>query len=348
MNIFPQAPATARGAEDARAHAIVEWLRDGLGLAFDRLVPASGDASFRRYFRIEADGASMIVMDAPPSIENVGPFIDIARLMEGAGVHVPQVLAVDAERGFALLGDLGTLRYQDRLDTDTADGLYRDAIAALVQLQQSIRQDAQELPPYDEGLLRRELGLFREWFLERDCGIRLSLASAALYEAVTTLLVDSALQQPQVFVHRDYHSRNLMVCREGNPGILDFQDAVWGPITYDLVSLLRDCYIKWPDQRVERWLGHYVACAREAGLTIPDDPVLFRRWFDLMGMQRHLKAIGIFSRLALRDGKHGYLDDIPRTMGYVMAVCERYPELAGFSDFLHAEVSERSRGKAAA
>lgn len=337
-----------RESDDARVDAIVAWLRDGLGIAFQSLVPASGDASFRRYFRIEAKATSLIVMDAPPPNENVEPFIAVARLMERAGVTVPRVLASDVEHGFALLSDLGNQRYRDRLDADTADGLYHDAIAALVHLQQAVREDAHVLPPYDEALLRRELGLFREWFLERDCGIRLNRASAALYDEVTALLVDSALQQPRVFVHRDYHSRNLMVCREGNPGILDFQDAVRGPITYDLVSLLRDCYIEWPDHRVERWLGDYVTRAREAGLAIPDDLVLFRRWFDLMGMQRHLKAIGIFSRLAVRDGKRGYLDDIPRTLGYVMAVCARYPELARFGDFLHAEVGERSRSKEAA
>lgn len=324
------------------------WLREDLGLVFESLVPASGDASFRRYFRIEVDGASRIVMDAPPTSENVGSFIDVAGLMERADVTVPRVLASDTERGFVLLSDLGSLRYRDRLDADTADDLYHDAIMALVRLQQVIREDGSVLPPYDEALLRRELGLFREWFLERDCAVRLSPSSVALYDAVTALLVDSALQQPRVFVHRDYHSRNLMVCQDGNPGILDFQDAVWGPITYDLVSLLRDCYIGWPDQRVERWMGHYLACARDAGVAIPDDPVLFRRWFDLMGMQRHLKAIGIFSRLALRDGKRGYLDDIPRTLGYVIAICERYSELAVFAEFLQAEVGERSHNRAAA
>lgn len=348
MNIFPQAATIARESDDSRLEAVAMWLREDLGLVFESLVPASGDASFRRYFRIEADGASLIVMDAPPPRENVGSFIDVAGLMERAGVTVPRVLASDTERGFVLLSDLGSVRYRDRLDADTADDLYHDAIAALVRLQQVIREDGSVLPPYDEALLRRELGLFREWFLERDCAVRLGPSSLALYDAVTELLVDSALQQPRVFVHRDYHSRNLMVCQDGNPGILDFQDAVWGPITYDLVSLLRDCYIGWPDQRVERWMGHYLACARDAGVAIPDDPVLFRRWFDLMGMQRHLKAIGIFSRLALRDGKRGYLDDIPRTLGYVIANCERYSELAVFAEFLQAEVGERSHNRAAA
>lgn len=287
-------------------------------------------------------------MDAPPPIEDVGSFVQVAHLLERAGVTVPGVHAVDREQGFVLLDDLGNLRYLDELTAETADRLYRDAIEALVTYQQAVDIRCCGRAQYDEDLLRRELGLFREWYLERLLGMRLEAADGALLEETAAILIQSALEQPRVFVHRDYHSRNLMVCLDGNPGILDFQDAVIGPITYDLASLLRDCYISWPEPRVDRWIACYLENARAGGLAIRCEDAQFRRWFDLMGLQRHLKAIGIFSRLKLRDGKDGYLGDIPRTLRYVTDVCDRYGELSGFAAFLDNGVMMRATREAVA
>lgn len=349
MSNFRQDAVTASaGISDPRLDELSAWLEQELAIPCDRIVPTSGDASFRRYFRVFLSERSLIAMDAPPSREDVRPFVQVARLLEQAGVNVPRVHAVDEHRGFVLLGDLGTLCYRDELDADSADRLYRDAIDALVTLQQAVDVRSCGRPFYGEELLRRELGLFKEWFLDRLSGIPLTAAGDALLEQTASVLVRSALEQPQVFVHRDYHSRNLMVCLEGNPGILDFQDAVVGPITYDLVSLLRDCYISWPEERVARWVAGYLETAQRQGLALSCSPSQFRRWFDLMGMQRHLKAVGIFSRLALRDGKSGYLDDIPRTLAYVTAVSGRYPELADFAEFLDREIIARSRDRVAA
>lgn len=348
MNNFPQDAAPGIEPSDQRLAALADWLRDDVAIACESIVPASGDASFRRYFRVYSGADSLIAMDAPPPLEDVKPFLDVARLLACAGVTVPRIHAADTERGFVLLEDLGTLRYGDELQSDNADRLYRDAIDALLAFQRDIDVETCGRPPYDEALLRRELGLFQDWFLARRCGIVPDTRLTALYDSVAAALVESALEQPTVFVHRDYHSRNLMVCGKGNPGILDFQDAVIGPITYDLVSLLRDCYISWPEHEVERWLHYYAAEARKQGLAIPADPERLRRWFDLMGMQRHLKAVGIFSRLSLRDGKHAYLTEIPRTLGYVKAVCARYPDFANFRDFLDHEVGALSVDRAAA
>ncbi len=348
MSNFRQQAAATADPSDSRLEELSDWLRRELRIACERIAPASGDASFRRYFRIDTTAGSLIAMDAPPPKEDVRPFVRVARLLERAGVSVPRMHAIDEERGFVLLDDFGNRCYRDELDANSADRLYRDAIEALVAFQQAIDGQAGGLPPYGEELLRRELGLFREWFLERLSGIDLEAADQALLERVGTILVRSALEQPRVFVHRDYHCRNLMVCPQGNPGILDFQDAVIGPLTYDLVSLLRDCYIGWPEARVEGWVAYYLETARRRGLPVPASEVRFRRWFDLMGMQRHLKAIGIFSRLALRDGKHGYLGDIPRTLAYVTDVCSRYPEFADFAEFLGREIIARSVDKVAA
>lgn len=348
MSNFRQQAAATADPSDSRLEELSDWLRRELRIACERIAPASGDASFRRYFRIDTTAGSLIAMDAPPPKEDVRPFVRVARLLERAGVSVPHMHAIDEERGFVLLDDFGNRCYRDELDANSADRLYRDAIEALVAFQQAIDGQAGGLPPYGEELLRRELGLFREWFLERLSGIDLEAADQALLERVGTILVRSALEQPRVFVHRDYHCRNLMVCPQGNPGILDFQDAVIGPLTYDLVSLLRDCYIGWPEARVEGWVAYYLETARGRGLPVPASEVRFRRWFDLMGMQRHLKAIGIFSRLALRDGKHGYLGDIPRTLAYVTDVCSRYPEFADFAEFLGREIIARSVDKVAA
>jgi aminoglycoside/choline kinase family phosphotransferase len=326
---------------DTRLASLLDWLRNDLGRTVRTIEPASADASFRRYFRARIDDTSYIAMDAPPPRENVRPFLAVAGLLRKAGIQTPEIFAADAGRGFVLLGDFGNRCYLDCLDAESADALYADALATLVRLQTGVNLETSGLPRYDERLLRTELEIFREWFLGKLLGMDLQAAEAALLDDAWRLLVDSALEQPRVCVHRDYHSRNLMVTGQANPGVLDFQDAVVGPIAYDAVSLLRDCYIAWPAARVDAWLDGYRTTLRDLGLIDAAGAERFRRWFDLMGMQRHLKAIGIFSRLKLRDGKSGYLKDIPRTLGYVAEAGRAYPQLSGFLDFLDARVLPR-------
>ncbi len=324
--------------QDERFEALSGWLAGTLELTVEAIEPASSDASFRRYFRAYSNGMSFIVMDAPPPKENVRPFIRVAALLRNAGVQAPEIIAADEERGFLLLTDFGTLSYLDALNAASADRLYEDALDALARLQSGVDVKTSGLPRYDERLLGVELDLFRDWFLGRLFGLALDPAESKVFGDVKQLLMASALEQPRVCVHRDYHSRNLMVTERLNPGILDFQDAVIGPVTYDLVSLLRDCYVSWPPPMVEVWMIDHYTRLCGAGVLDSVDLELFRRWFDLMGMQRHLKAIGIFSRLKLRDGKPGYLKDIPRTMNYVTEVCRRYPEFASFLSFLESRV----------
>lgn len=323
---------------DTRYSLLLDWLQADLGRAVDSIAPASSDASFRRYFRVHADGQTHIVMDAPPPTENVRPFVAVAGLLRQAGVQTPEIHAVDAERGFVLLSDFGNRNYLDVLNEDTVQALYGDALAALLSLQRAVRADTADLPAYNEKLLRTELGIFSDWCLGRWLGLELSARESAMLDGVWQMLIASALEQPSVCVHRDYHSRNLMVTDVDNPGVLDFQDAVIGPITYDLASLLRDCYIAWPTERVYAWMEVYRDKLMTAGLLDAADAHRFRRWFDLMGMQRHLKAAGIFSRLNIRDGKPGYLKDIPRTLGYVTEAGAGYPELAEFMRFLERRV----------
>lgn len=343
MSNFRQDAAATADPPDPRLANLSDWLQHEVKLPWERIVPASGDASFRRYFRVYSAGRSLIAMDAPPPMEDVRPYVQVTRLLQPTGVTVPKLYAVDEDRGFALVSDLGTTCYRDELAPESADRLYHGAIEALTRFQHAVDIRWCGRPPYSEELLRRELGLFREWFLERWSELRLDAAEEALLEETASVLVQSALEQPKVFVHRDYHSRNLMVCAEGrNPGILDFQDAVIGPLTYDLVSLLRDCYVSWPQSRVDRWVCCYLETAQRRGLSIPCGEAQFRRWFDLMGMQRHLKAIGIFARLALRDGKTSYLGDIPRTLKYLTEVCARYEEFQAFAAFLSREIIARS------
>ncbi|MDO9371094.1 MAG: phosphotransferase [Gammaproteobacteria bacterium] len=328
-----------------RLDELTRWLRAGLDLEHFTLTPASSDASFRRYFRVHHDGQTRIVMDAPPAHEDCRPFVTIARAFLALGLHVPEVLEQDMERGFLLLGDLGTRCYLDALNEDTVERLYGDALDALWRLQS--RCDgvtALPLPPYDDALLMREMALFRDWFLERHLEWMPDAEQCAVLERACESLAHSALEQPRVCVHRDFHSRNLMVTETNNPGILDFQDAVHGPITYDLVSLLRDCYIAWPRARVEEWALRYRTRLVHSGLLSGIDEQQFLRWFDWMGMQRHLKAIGIFARLNIRDGKPGYLKDIPRTLGYVVGVSGRYPELAPLHALLCEHVLPRVQG----
>lgn len=322
---------------DERRERLEAWLKARLGITSVIMAPASSDASFRRYFRIWHQDGTLIAMDAPPQREDAARFVRLARAFAAAGLNVPRVYEEDFEQGFLLLSDLGTQSYYSALHAGSADALYGDAISALLRLQLS-SESAPALPPYDRALLTRELGIFPEWYVGRHLGIALDRADQGILEAAFDVLMDSALEQPVVWVHRDYHSRNLMVTDRDNPGVLDFQDAVMGPVTYDLVSLLRDCYIEWSAEQVKGWLHSYLARARAAGLVSAVDDTQFARWFDLMGVQRHLKAIGIFARLQHRDGKPGYLADIPRTLGYVLRVCGCYPELSDLGNWLQRRV----------
>ncbi len=308
-----------------RSKLLKQWLSRE-GFTGYELSPASEDASFRSYLRLDTARDSFIVMDAPPEREPCDQFILVAKKLRGAGLNAPEIIAQNLEQGFLLLTDFGGSDYLSRLDDSSEASLYADALAALLVMQSRIGAD--DLPPYDEALLRREMGLFHDWFLGRLLGIELDPEQQRAWQEVNRLLVANALAQPQVFVHRDYHSRNLMWVRGANPGILDFQDAVRGPISYDLVSLLRDCYVAWPRPRVEQHARDYHARAVEAGL-LDVDAQTFMRWFDLMGLQRQLKAIGIFSRLKIRDGKKRYIEDIPRTFGYLREVSAGDESLAG-------------------
>ncbi|WKJ89361.1 phosphotransferase [Methylomonas montana] len=321
-------------SSDRRLTELVDWLNNDLALDIQQLTPASSDASFRRYFRVAHRSGCHIAMDAPPERENTEPFIRIAALLKAAYIHVPDIYQQNSRQGFLLLEDLGSTSFLDELRQDTAEMLYSQALNSLLKLQTSVDTRGCGLPAYDQALLLRELGIFYEWFLEKLLGIAIPDSIAA---KLNQTLIASALEQPQVCVHRDYHSRNLMVLEHDSPGVIDFQDAVIGPISYDLVSLLRDCYIDWPEHQVYAWAEAYHQRLCTAKL-LDADFSQFRRWFDLMGMQRHLKAVGIFARLHLRDGKSGYLADIPRTLAYVERVCEQYPELAEARQFLQQQV----------
>jgi len=320
--------------EDLRTISMFDWLENDLLLTITACAPASSDASFRRYFRVCTPEQQFIVMDAPPDKENIEPFIRIAKLLTQSQINVPSIFQQNLTDGFLLLEDFGSQCFLDQLNEATAADLYQTAFDSLFKLQTQTSIQNSGLPSYDEPLLHRELAIFDEWFLGQLPDIQIP---AAVWETVRALLTTSALEQPSTCVHRDYHSRNLMVLDSDSPGVIDFQDAVIGPITYDLVSLLRDCYIAWPEQQVEQWRFNYFERLQQAGL-IDCSPAQFKRWFDLMGLQRHLKAIGIFSRLHLRDGKSNYLGDIPRTLNYVTTVCAAYPELAGFNGFLREQV----------
>jgi len=311
---------------DDRLLALSAWVAQTLNESRCRLELASGDASFRRYFRVHAaGGASYIAMDAPPAKEDCRPYVRVARAFRAVGLNVPEIIAEDLAQGFLLVSDLGDRLYLDALNDRTVERLYGDAMQALQRLQRDANTAG--LPPYDASLLHREMELFREWYLGRHLGIPLAAREHAVLDRAFECLAAAALEQPRVAVHRDYHSRNLMVTAANNPGILDFQDAVVGPVTYDLVSLLRDCYVAWPRERVESWAHEYRGRANRAGVPVGEDASRFLRWFDLMGVQRHLKAIGIFARLNLRDGKPNYLRDIPRVLAYVIDVAARYPQL---------------------
>lgn len=315
---------------DKRAESIIHWLNNTLKLDIEQFEPASSDASFRRYFRVTHQQKQKIVMDAPPEKENTEPFIRIATLLKQAGVNVPTIYQQDLQQGFLLLEDFGSSSFLDQLNTHTADSIYQSAFNSLATLQSQVDTSNCQLPLYDEALLKQEISLFYDWFLTKQ--LKLSIPEQ-IKNTIDKQLVKSALEQPQVCVHRDFHSRNLMFLAENSPGVIDFQDAVIGPITYDLVSLLRDCYISWPDEKIELWVARFFNQIKELGLT---DTSLetFTRWFDLMGLQRHLKVLGIFTRLHLRDGKSNYLNDIPLTLDYVCQICAKYPELEAFNSYL--------------
>ncbi len=319
-----------------RLQQLNHWLSETICSKDYQLEPASADASFRRYFRLKFNDETFIVMDAPPEQENCNPFIDIAERLLAANINVPKILEKDLQQGFLLLSDLGDKQYLDVLTEESVDGLYQAAMQELVLIQQ--QAETKKLPAYNEKLLSQEMELFRHWLLQEHIKLDLTVETQAMLDEVFKLLVDEALSQPRVFVHRDYHSRNLMLNSTGgeNPGVLDFQDAVEGPFTYDLVSLLKDCYIKWPDQRIRAWVNDYFAEITE---EYPDiDAARFMRWVDLMGVQRHLKASGIFARLYHRDGKTAYLADIPRTLSYIVDLYDAYPELQGLIELIQNQV----------
>jgi aminoglycoside/choline kinase family phosphotransferase len=313
-------------AHQQRQQEIDDWLRKLLPGRPFTLAPASADASFRRYLRASFDdGSTRVIMDAPPGHEDVRPWLHVQKLFHDAGTHVPEVFATDLERGYLLLSDLGSTTYLAGLTADNADARYRAAIEALIRIQLASRPD--ELPPYDRALLKRELELFPDWYLAKHVKLALTESQTSQLASVFEQIMAVNLAEPQAYVHRDYHSRNLMVT-EPNPGIIDFQDAVYGPISYDLVSLFKDAYIHWPEEQVLDWLVRYWQAAKKTGLPVRADFGEFFRDYEWMGVQRHVKVLGIFARLYHRDGKDGYLKDMPLVARYLRSACERYRELA--------------------
>ena len=327
---------------DDRFHALDAWLRDVLPGAPLRLERASSDASFRRYFRVfrDAKDATLIAMDAPPERENSRAFVHVANLLRAAGLNAPQVVASDLAKGFLLVTDLGTTSYLAALDAASADRLFGDATSALVRWQAASREG--ELPPYDEALLGREIALFPEWYVGRHLGITLDPSQREAFDAVASRVIARNLAEPRVFVHRDFMPRNLMVC-DPNPGILDFQDAVHGPISYDVASLFRDAFVSWDEERVLDGTIRYWEKARGAGLPVRPDFADFWRDVEWMGVQRHLKVLGIFARLHHRDGKAGYLEDTPRFIAYVRHAAARYRELAPLAGLIDELEGARPR-----
>jgi aminoglycoside/choline kinase family phosphotransferase len=326
-------------ASDSRLANLTQWVLEDLGFAGAAIAPASADASFRRYFRVTQGADSYIVMDAPPDKEDSGPFLKVARVLGSLNLNVPIILARDMERGFMLLSDLGSRQYLDALSLDgAADDLYADALKSLRTMQTADPAISRDLPRYDRALLLREMELLPEWFLTRHLGLRIEAPERAMLEELFESLTQAAVAQPACFVHRDYHSRNLLVTSENNPGILDFQDAVWGPVTYDLASLLKDCYIAWPPARVRQWVLEYRESLLESGFKLDADAAQFLRWFDLVGLQRHIKVLGIFARLFYRDGKSQYLGDLPRVLAYARDIALMYPETEAFAEFIVSRI----------
>jgi aminoglycoside/choline kinase family phosphotransferase len=329
-------------AGDSRLETLSRWVFDDLGFAGSRIAPASADASFRRYFRLTRGIDTYIIMDAPPDKEDSAPFVQVAQLLAGLNLNVPLILARDLKRGLLLLSDLGSRQYLDELaEPGAADRLYMDALQALIRMQTAPPQTWAVLPAYNLALLQREMQLMPEWFLQRHLRSSVDGAARRLLEDLFATLSNAALAQPVSFVHRDYHSRNLLLTAEDNPGILDFQDAVRGPVTYDLVSLLKDCYIAWPAAQVRSWVLGYRDSLLRAGFEMRADEAAFMRWFDLMGLQRHIKVLGIFARLYYRDGKSQYLKDLPRVLNYVQETADSYAETAPFARYITREIEPR-------
>lgn len=324
-------PGSAEGVADARLEQLHAWLGTVLGAEPDFLQPISSDASFRHYFRLGHGNGTLVVMDSPPDREPPAPFVHVAGLLREAGVNAPRILEADLERGFLLLSDLGRRSYFEALGHGNADELFGDALAALVRWQQATRPG--ELPPYDRGRLRAELDLFPEWYVGAHLGLRLHGGRREAWHQVRELLLRSALAQPRVYVHRDYMPRNLLLS-DPNPGVIDFQDALEGPVTYDAVCLFRDAFLSWEEGRVRDWALGYRERAERAGLPVPADRGEFLRAFDWMGVQRHLKVLGIFARLRHRDGKPAYIADAPRFLGYLRTVARRYAALTGLLHLL--------------
>ncbi|MCW9046568.1 MAG: phosphotransferase [Gammaproteobacteria bacterium] len=310
---------------DVRLKKINDWVTTELKLTEYRIEVASADASFRRYFRLICGDEHWIIMDAPPEKEDCQPFIYIAQLIENAGVQAPHIFEFNQSQGFMRLSDLGSTAYLDKLNIETVDDLYSDAIKSIIKMQ-DIKAD---LPAYNKELLQFEMNLFKDWYLIKHQDQSLNSTQNKIITNTFNILAESALQQSVVFVHRDYHSRNLMITDDFNPGVIDFQDAVNGPVTYDLVSLIKDCYIAWPRKKLLLWIDEFL---KLSSLEIERNK--FIKQLDLMGMQRHLKAVGIFARLKHRDSKPAYMNDIPRTLAYIFDVCQRYDELAEFSELL--------------
>ena len=325
---------------DSRLNTLRNWLKAleaSWQLDLDSLQPASADASFRRYFRIASKNpnfGTLIVMDAPPQHEPLDTFIKVDLLLSEAGLNVPKILEQNLAEGFLLLNDLGTKTYLAELNNESADHLYQDATRVLVLMQLASKPDV--LPNYDEALLQRELDLFPEWYLKKHLHIELNQQQSEQIKNSFKLIIENNLAQARVYVHRDYHSRNLMVTDNNNPGVIDFQDAVYGPITYDASSLWRDAYIAWPEERVIDWVIKFWEEGRKAGLPMPNDFGQFYRDFEWMGLQRHLKVLGIFARLFHRDGKDGYLKDIPLVLEYAIATANRYIELKPLARILES------------
>ena len=315
---------------DLRLQQLTDWVLSERPHA--HLQPASADASFRRYFRVTDDSKSWIAMDAPPEKETLEPFIDVTERLLQVSVNAPKIYQRSLDKGFLLLGDLGNTPYLSALSNDQADSLYKDAFEALLKIQTA---DTTDLPAYDEVLLQQEMSLMPEWFLSKHFDISLSDTEKQSLQSVFDQLIEMATQQPQVFVHRDYHSRNLMVTEENNPGVIDYQDAVLGPVCYDLVSLLRDCYIAWPEHQVREWVGTFQAMSFKHDLIPEIDEATFQQWFDWIGLQRHIKVLGIFARLNHRDGKAHYLEDLPLTLSYVLSVAAKYPEMKPLLDIFN-------------
>ncbi|HTV85670.1 MAG TPA: phosphotransferase [Dyella sp.] len=323
-----------------RATARLTWTRTALGDPALTLAPASADASFRSYWRTYHEGRSWIVMDSPPTQEDPRPWLAIGERLRAAGLHVPAVYKTDLEQGFLLIEDLGSRLYLSSLNDTNADALYGDAMNALLRIQS--RMDYADLPPFDQGVVMRGLEVMPEWFLGRHLKHTPDHAEQQILDAAFEVLLANMLEQPRCFVHRDFHSRNLLIVEDNNPGIIDFQGALAGPITYDLASLLRDAYVAWPRDRVHAWVESYRLRLREARILGDNvGPQRFLRWFDLTGMHRHIRVLGQFYRLWYRDGKSGYLADVPRVYHYVASVARSYPELHGLVALLERHAQDR-------